>query len=278
MRILAVIFGIAVIGGISLTAWWVASQPAVGGATEFTKLPDGTLLFDVPGTSRVRWKTAAEAKLGPAADVIGVVIGAKSRCFLVRAMEAPELDDYAQTASHIVNEVVGDTALSVTYCDVLKCTRVLTGNDGKPSPLPLSVGGWSWDKGLLLMYEGERFEQESRDLPLRDVEFERLTLGEWLKKHPDTLIYDGTLLERDKVSGIFFAPELPALPKRRLGPFPSQFAVARLAACCSSWLAMSTPQAATIPRQPGTALTSRITERPSVRGNRSTPANSAPTA
>ncbi len=198
MRTLAIAVVLCLILGASILGWWVVDRLSggKGNQVEYTEQEDGTLLFDVPGLTGVRWKSIDEIGVGMASSVIGFVVNGESRCLLVSAMEVSSLQDYAQTAVHIVNVVVGGTPVSITYCDELQCTRVLRGSDdAQAEPLPLSVGGWSPVKGLLLKYEGKRYEQTSKELPLQDFEFEMTTLGEWLGRHPNTLIFDGTLLD-----------------------------------------------------------------------------------
>lgn len=122
--------------------------------------------------------------------MIGVVAGGRSRAYLVRAFcRGP--------ASHIVNDVLGGTAVSVTYCDQRDCACVFAGEGAEP--LDLRQGGLQAGQ-MTLRAAGVRYGQES--LSPEDAEgappfpyvahaFERTTWGAWRGAHPGTEVYLG---------------------------------------------------------------------------------------
>jgi hypothetical protein len=130
--------------------------------------------------------------------------------------------------AHVVNDVVGGVPISVTYCDLYRCTRVFT-TITPGGPLDLSVGGVK-SGGLILRVGGHSYRQDSGaplqqdsppfpyDLHLGEVR----TWGQWRRAHPDTDVYLGlTASEPPPASAPAAEPapraELKAVPPDRLG-------------------------------------------------------------
>jgi hypothetical protein len=117
--------------------------------------------------------------------------------------------------SHVVNDVIADMPVSVTYCDRTDCTRVLTRSRGR-EPINLWLGGWT-GKEMLLFLDGHGYPQSSANLPLQEHPFERTTWGEWRAKHPHTEIYLGelrdVLVAPDAAHSADNTPPPPALPE-----------------------------------------------------------------
>jgi hypothetical protein len=111
--------------------------------------------------------------------VVGVEVNGESCAFVLHQMRDP--------ATHIVNLIMNDKAISVAYCDLVDCVRVVS--DDSDKPIPLHVGGLDVDQQLVLLLNGERYGQESADLPLQDHPFVRTSWLEWKQLHPDTRVY-----------------------------------------------------------------------------------------
>jgi hypothetical protein len=145
------------------------------------------LLQSYPGLARPEVLPASEAKLGDDDEVIGVVIEGRARAYPVRAMNRPQ--------SHVVNDIIGSAAVSVTYCDIERCARAFT-REGATGPLELAVGGQHHARGLLLMVDGERFDQStqqpygpgaaSRTFPYQGLPVTVTSWRAWRERHPDT--------------------------------------------------------------------------------------------
>ena len=123
-------------------------------------------------------------------EVIGVCVAGRARAYLVRAMLDP--------MHHVVNDLLGGRPVSVTFCSVTRCARVLTGSPGD-SPLDIKIGGWKRG-GLALHVGGEDYSQETgesltaphaRRLPYPELPFRRTTWREWRQAHPDSDVYTG---------------------------------------------------------------------------------------
>ena len=153
--------------------------------------------IDAPATLE-----ADEAVLPDDRLVIGVRVGMTARAYLLSAFAENKLEfpigktgvamidaqDEAAIARHVVNDIVGGQPITVTYCGLQQCARVLTEENGR-APLDVGVGGW--DDGLLLHIEGSRLPQQSNAIPLEDVPFELTTWKEWREEHPQTDVYIG---------------------------------------------------------------------------------------
>lgn len=199
---LAALAGLLGAAAVALAlGWWawpvppdVPELPSAGGA--LVGLDSGrTFLapsadFEAPGIDRPPAVPAADAALADNEAVVGVSAGGRRRAYSVRAL--------ARTAeSHIVNDVLDGVPVSVTYCDIYRCTRVFTG--GPPGePLDLSQGGLT-DGGMVLKSGSHTYRQDSGEAlepggsPLRygSLPCEETTWGAWRHAHPDTDVYTG---------------------------------------------------------------------------------------
>jgi hypothetical protein len=136
------------------------------------------LFVEYAGHQQVTLKNAAEADCPNETPIVGVEVDNLQCAFILDEMKDP--------ARHVVNLVMNGTPISVAYCDLVDCVRVVT--DDSQTPIPLNVGGLDIDKQLVLLLGGKRYGQESADLPLADHPFIRTTLGDWKKRFPQTMI------------------------------------------------------------------------------------------
>jgi hypothetical protein len=89
--------------------------------------------------------------------------------------------------------MLNDTPFSIAYCDLKSHVRVLS--RAGDTPIPLRVGGMDVDNQMVLLLDGQRYDQGSPEIPLQDVPFEKTTWGKWKARHPETLVYGGDLKE-----------------------------------------------------------------------------------
>ncbi|MCG8651548.1 MAG: DUF3179 domain-containing protein [Pirellulales bacterium] len=136
-------------------------------------------MYDVPGITTPRLFTAQEAQLKDSAPVVGVEVKGLACAFSLNAMRSED--------SHIVNLVMQETPISVSYCPLAGCVRVLTGEGS--SPIPLRLGGLNEEDELVFLLRGTLYDQSSRTIPLVDYQFSTSTFGEWRKEHPGTKVY-----------------------------------------------------------------------------------------
>jgi Protein of unknown function (DUF3179) len=155
-----------------------ADQLAMRGGEFYKPLQ---LTVDFPGVEQPQLQEWESVKLSNTTSVVGVEVDGEFCAFVLDSMSDPE--------HHIVNMMLNKQAISVTYCNLSDCARVLTNDDSKP--IPLHVGGLDVDRKMVFLLGSERYGQSSEGLPLRDHEFVRCTLGEWAKLHPSTKVYAG---------------------------------------------------------------------------------------
>lgn len=132
---------------------------------------------------------AGSARLRDDEEVVGVVVGGRARAYRLAAM----LD----WSGHIVNDVVADRPVTITYCDLADCVRAFTG-DGAGDPLPVAQSGLK-DGRMVLRARGiDYFQDEARalagggpDFPFAALPAERTTWDAWRRAHPDTDVYVG---------------------------------------------------------------------------------------
>lgn len=140
------------------------------------------MVLDIAGVKHPDLVAASELQLNSDEEVIGVEFQGKAFAFVKRGMHDP--------TTHIANLLVDGKPLSVTYCSMAQCARVVTA-DERDEPLDLRVGGLDIHSQMVLLFEEQRFGQASMQLPLNDQPFQQMTLGEWTKRHPSTSVYLG---------------------------------------------------------------------------------------
>jgi hypothetical protein len=103
-----------------------------------------------------------------------------------------------QRIYHVLDDVVGETPVTVTYCNQADCVRVFTA-DTRGEPLPIDLGGWDGN-AMLLRVDGVFYRQDTgqskvdgdrRDFPYAPLPFERTTWGAWKAMHPDSDVFTG---------------------------------------------------------------------------------------
>jgi hypothetical protein len=139
-----------------------------------------------PRLTRPSTEQASRVFLHDNLKVVGVVVDGKSRAYTLQGM--------TPIMHHVVDDLVGKTPVTVTYCPSTGCVRVFTG-DGR-EPLPIAVSGYR--DGLLLTLGEHQFDQKTgRSItkgeppPIRRLPYEETTWGEWKKAHPDTDVFEG---------------------------------------------------------------------------------------
>ena len=134
--------------------------------------------FNIPGIEQPTLQKIEDIDLLDSTPVIGIVVEEDAYAFVVEKMHDPR--------AHIVNLILNEKAISVTYCNLQDCVRVVT-NDSE-MPIPLRLGGLDVDAQLVLLLDGRRYGQTSSGLPLSDHVFSRMNLGEWKQLHPSGMI------------------------------------------------------------------------------------------
>ena len=185
------VFAVAAIGvllaiGIDSGTEFVSLQlkKAVARADEAELLPSGAddhselrVAFNTAGVTDPDFSSIKDSKLSAKTPIVGIEVEGEAVAFPLAELEEP----------HIVNAVIGNRALSVTFCTLVDCVRVLT--DESEKPIDLRLGGQDGNMQMVFMYDGARYAQESRKIPLNDFPFKRCSLAEWKKLHPKTQVF-----------------------------------------------------------------------------------------
>ncbi len=135
--------------------------------------------LDVKGIEAPLVVAPDQAGISDQERIIGVVVGSVQRAYLLRTFHLPGPLDPSNPGSfellrfHVVNDVIENVPVTVTYCDLNDCTRVLTDPQRK-GPLDVGVGGLR-DGEMLLVVSGQSIPQSSQDIPLDDLSFELTT-------------------------------------------------------------------------------------------------------
>lgn len=146
--------------------------------------------FLCPGVRQPPVQGAEKADLADDTPVVGVVAGGKARAYTLEAL--------SQVRHHVVNDLLGEVPVTVTYCDLARCLRVFT-SDTAGIPLEIDQAGRFTD-GLLLIHDGKIYAQATADtprsnrppdMPLPTLPAEQTTWKSWREKHPRTTVYTG---------------------------------------------------------------------------------------
>jgi hypothetical protein len=134
--------------------------------------------------------------------VVGVSIGGEDRAYLLSTLE--------QVQNHVVNDLVGRSSVSITYCDRTRCARVFTGGE-TGRPLDLRAAGFSDEGGMILdSGTGHYFQKTGRPVssgvtdpfPYRELPSDQTTWGEWNRAHPDTSVVYFPCLATEAWAGV----------------------------------------------------------------------------
>ena len=123
------------------------------------------------------------------AGIIGIEVGGRYRAYLIKSLSYIEC--------HIVNDLIDDVPVSVTYCDRKDCIKVYSSTT-RGKIIDLSLAGIFKDD-LILQFGGKTYEQSAEKIPLLNYSFERTTWKQWKEAHPDTDIYLHRLQHSPKV-------------------------------------------------------------------------------
>jgi hypothetical protein len=145
----------------------------------------GMTVFTSEGVRNPAMHVASRCGLADDEVVIGVVVNGEARAYAVTAM--------SRMTAHLVKDVIGSTPVAVTYCDRNDCARVL-GPGETARATDISVAGWK-DGQMAIRLSDRVYVQSSREIPLRDVAFEKLDWQTWFERHPATRVYTGAELE-----------------------------------------------------------------------------------
>jgi hypothetical protein len=135
-------------------------------------------------------------------QVVGISIGGADRAYLIGTLE--------QVQNHIVNDLIGNSSVSVTYCDRTHCARAFTGGE-TGRPLALRPAGFSAEGGMILdSGNGWYFQKTGQPVspagtgpfPYRELPSDQTTWGEWKRAHPETSVVYFPCLATEAWAGV----------------------------------------------------------------------------
>ncbi len=146
---------------------------------------------DAPGIDRPPTVPADSAKIADDEEVLGVIVDGHPRAY--------RLLPFHKNSAHIVNDVVGNRPVSMTYCDLTDCVRAYSGPPGA-GPLDIRQGGLQYGRMIVRVGDAYYWHRDGQPhdpdahappFPYPDCPFERRKWGEWRRLHPETDIYLG---------------------------------------------------------------------------------------
>jgi len=185
---------VAIVALLMLASAYVFMDPIYWGVKNTTGEPvDSWGTYSTPflisGIDRPAALPQAGAAVEDDAPVVGVEVEGQSRAYVLAAFRGP--------GKHIVNDLLGDVPVSITYCDLCDSVKVFTG-EAKGVSLRLNQGGRL--KGRMLLHfhgnfyfqdTGQPIGLQSPPLPCRPFPFERCSWKEWRIAHPQGDVYVG---------------------------------------------------------------------------------------
>ncbi len=112
------------------------------------------------------------------AVVIAIEIAGESYAFPKLFMEG--------IGDHIVTDVIGNLPIAVTYCNETECVRVFADQTSDRN-IDLQQQGLL-NGGLAVILDGQVYEQDSKEIPLEDYDYELKSWSEWKKENPQGLV------------------------------------------------------------------------------------------
>jgi hypothetical protein len=161
-------------------------------------------LANTPIVSGLTMHPAKDLLLAGTSEVVGVSVSGRHRAYLLEAL--------IPFKNHVVNDLLGQVPITVTYCDMQDEVQVFTGKH-PGNALDLAVGGFltpeddSHGTGCMLLRHANHFYRqdntESADehapvFPYSKAACQRTTWESWLAAHPDTDIYLGPFQQRSE--------------------------------------------------------------------------------
>ena len=194
-RLAAVTAALALLGSLGVGAAYRAERAALDARSRRTEVAPGV------GTARlkfycdgIRTPPACPAEMAPLAgdeEVLGLEAGGMARAYRLAALN--------DRTRQIVNDLVGGSAVSVTYCYANGCARAFGGG---PAAAPLEVSQAGLYGGRMVVKTGgvEYLQDTGEALdddphvalfPYRAHPLTRTTWRRWKALHPDTDVYAG---------------------------------------------------------------------------------------
>lgn len=140
------------------------------------------LVLNTQGVKRPKIELAAKARIGEATKVIGVSINGNHRAYRVTALSDPR--------ATVLNDVIADVPVTVTYNSWTDCVRVFVNRDADHEPMAVGLHGWEQGR-MILDIGGKSVAQDSDKVDLEQLDIETVSWKAWKAKHPDTDIYTG---------------------------------------------------------------------------------------
>lgn len=129
-------------------------------------------------------RTPNEVRLDGGTAVVGLVVKGQPRAYVLAASSSMD--------SHVFNDYIQGSAISVTYCGLDDYARVFV-KHGVAEALKVGMAG-RFNERMYCYYDGRPFAQDDREAPLPDHRFERTRWDAWLEEHPHTEVYVGDLM------------------------------------------------------------------------------------
>jgi hypothetical protein len=133
-------------------------------------------------------RAAEDANLTDEDRVVGVVVEGKARAYALKALSG--------MMQHVVNDLVDDVPVTVTYCDKSDCVRTFT---DKKRGDTLAVSQLGFADGLLIRVGAGSYHQKTGKslapdgppLALPKLDHTVTTWKEWREQHPETEVFTG---------------------------------------------------------------------------------------
>jgi len=148
------------------------------------------LRAEADGVRTPRTVAPEDAALEDTDEVVGVVVNGFARAYPLRILADPQ--------HHVINDLIGGSAVSVAYCDQTECIRTYTGPG--PEPLQIAIAGLR-EHGLVIRVDGVYFDHKSGQVvegppqaaPLLGdaIPWTRTSWAQWRKAHPQTEVSVG---------------------------------------------------------------------------------------
>ena len=194
-RLAPLLLGLALLAALSVLAVYWGERSSLAAWSRKTErfVPTTSVrhMFQMAGVETPPTTSAAGATLEDDELVIGIEAAGKFRAYHQLTM--------CGKSRHVLNDVLGGTAVTVTYCDIADCAGAFGGIEGS-GPLNINLAGLD-EGGMILKVDEVAYYQQTGALadpphdkpappfPYASFPLTRTTWGEWKTLHPDTDLY-----------------------------------------------------------------------------------------
>ncbi|MCA9127177.1 MAG: hypothetical protein KDB22_08825 [Planctomycetales bacterium] len=135
--------------------------------------------WDVSAKTDFRMERPEVTEFNEFTPVVGIVVGNVAHAYVLKKAGLREF--------LLASIEINGKPIVLFHNYLTDASRVMTSEDSNEW-IDIRAGGMCYDKSVVFLYNGLRYQQNSQNIGLSDYAFERTTLRKWCEAHPETLV------------------------------------------------------------------------------------------